>query len=158
MDLIKSNVVAIPKTREYGAFSDAETGEILGYYMPKRKKDIGKGWVIVFQDYWQSIALAGLTGEQHNVLCYLMGQLDFDNYLRVTQKRVGEALDMKRENVSRAIRKLIDICILLEGPKVGTAKTYRLNPHFATKGTRNYKTNVVEWDKMMKQKTESEKS
>lgn len=157
-DIKKSNVIAMPKTREYGAFTDYETGEILGYYTPRRKNDIGGGYMIVFQDFLVSLSQSGLTGEQHNVLCYLMGQLDFDNYLRVTQKSVCEALDMRKEHVSRSIKRLRDLSILVEGPKVGTAKTYRLNPHYATKGTRNYKSNIVEWDSLMKQKTESEKS
>lgn len=151
-DLEKSNIVALPKTREFGAFADAETGEVLGYYMPRRKYNIGEGWVIMFQDYMASLATAGLTGEQYNVLMHLMSKLDFDNYLRVTQKSICDDLSMKKENVSRAIKKLRDLTILAEGPKVGTAKTYRLNPHFATKGTRNHKANIIEWDTMLKTK------
>ncbi|ECJ2098818.1 hypothetical protein ACI5M7_005093, partial [Salmonella enterica subsp. enterica serovar Typhimurium] len=41
----------------------------------------------------------------------------------------------KKSAVSRAIRHLLEFGIILEGPKIGRSKTYRLNPQFGWKGT-----------------------
>ncbi len=38
-------------------------------------------------------------------------------------------------NVSRAVRALLDVGVIFEGPKVGRSKTYRLNEQFGWKGT-----------------------
>nr|WP_250996819.1 hypothetical protein [Escherichia coli] len=48
---------------------------------------------------------------------------------------IAEALNMQKTNVSRAVKTLIEFEIILEGPKIGRSKTYRLNPQFGWKGT-----------------------
>ena len=40
-----------------------------------------------------------------------------------------------KTNVSRAVKNLIEFEIILEGPKIGRSKTYRLKPQFGWKGT-----------------------
>ena len=44
-------------------------------------------------------------------------------------------LGIQKANVSRAIKALIENEIILEGPKIGRSKTYRLNPSYGWKGT-----------------------
>ncbi|WP_147238663.1 winged helix-turn-helix domain-containing protein, partial [Acinetobacter baumannii] len=48
---------------------------------------------------------------------------------------IAESLGMKKPNVSKAVKNLIEFGIILEGPKIGRSKTYRLNPQFGWKGT-----------------------
>jgi len=68
-----------------------------------------------------------------------MGKLDFENYICLTQKSVAEALRMRKPNVSRAFKKLVEKGIIHEGPKIGKTKTYRLDPSFGYKGrSKNY--------------------
>ncbi|KAA2022514.1 hypothetical protein EA217_24290, partial [Escherichia coli] len=45
------------------------------------------------------------------------------------------ALEMQKTHVSRAVRALLDVGVIFEGPKVGRSKTYRLNEQFGWKGT-----------------------
>ena len=43
----------------------------------------------------------------------------------------------------------VDLDIIAEGPHVGNAKTYRLNPYMAHKG-RNQKQTIIEYDELKK--------
>lgn len=76
-----------------------------------------------------------LNYEQFRVLMMLLADLDYENYIQITQQSIAESLDMQKSNVSRAVKGLLDLQIVLEGPKVGRSKTYRLNEQFGWKGT-----------------------
>lgn len=76
-----------------------------------------------------------LNGEQFKVLMMLLADLDYENYIQVAQADIAEALGMQKTNVSRSVKSLIDLGVMLEGPKIGRSKTYRLNPQFGWKGT-----------------------
>ncbi|WP_270371253.1 helix-turn-helix transcriptional regulator [Escherichia coli] len=76
-----------------------------------------------------------LNHDQMRVLMALLAELDYENYIQVAQIDIAEALTMQKTNVSRAVKNLIDFGIILEGPKIGRSKTYRLNPQFGWKGT-----------------------
>ena len=76
-----------------------------------------------------------LNHDQMRVLMALLAELDYENYIQVAQMDIAEALTMQKTNVSRAVKNLIDFGIILEGPKIGRSKTYRLNPQFGWKGT-----------------------
>ena len=68
------------------------------------------------------------------------GKVDFDNYLTISQQNIANELDMKQSNVSRAIKGLCEHDIIIEGPRAGLNKTYRLNPYIAHKGKNRDKT------------------
>lgn len=61
-------------------------------------------------------------------------RLDFENYIQLSQAEIAKELDMQPSNVSRAMKRLISIGIIGEGPKVGRSKTYRLHPEAAWRG------------------------
>ena len=69
-----------------------------------------------------------------NVLFYLYSKLDFENFIQQSQKEIAEGLGMHKEQVSRAMKILTSKQIVLEGPKVGRSKCYRLNPNYGWKG------------------------
>jgi DNA-binding MarR family transcriptional regulator len=75
-----------------------------------------------------------MTGETCRVLFYLLGKMDFENYVRVTQGDAAAALGLQKTNVSRAVKTLCDKGILLKGPKAGRSATYRLNSAYGWKG------------------------
>ena len=75
-----------------------------------------------------------MTGETMKVLMYLFGKLDFENFIQQTQIDVAEGLGMRKQNVNRAMQILTAKQIVLEGPKVGRSKCYRLNPNYGWKG------------------------
>lgn len=114
---------------------DQETGEVMYAVFPVIPKLKTKRWFMAFQDPILSIAQdKELSGEPLRVLLYLMSKIDYENYLQVMQKRISEDLDMHKVNVSKAIKMLVDKGIILEGPKIGQCKTYRLNEHYGWKG------------------------
>ena len=76
-----------------------------------------------------------LSHEQTKVLMILLSDLDYENYIQVAQVDIAQKLKMQKTNVSRAMKNLMMMEIILEGPKIGRSKTYRLNPQFGWKGS-----------------------
>lgn len=116
---------------------DTTTGELLEgclVYVPYRPK-FRSGWFMMFQETLIEIAKdREITGEIYRVLFYLLGKLDFENYIHFTQGDAAAALGLQKTNVSRAVKTLCDKGILLKGPKVGRSSTYRLNSGYGWKG------------------------
>lgn len=116
---------------------DTNTGEVLRgcmVYIPYRPRHTER-FFMAFQDGLIEIAKDGeLTLEPTKVLMFLFGQLSFENYLHISQKDIAEALGMQKPNVSRAMKLLIAKGIILDGPKVGRMKSYRLSPDLGWKG------------------------
>jgi len=116
---------------------DRQTGEVIKgclVYIPDRPR-VTERWFMAFQDSFEDIAKdPELTLEPKNVLFYLYSKLDFENFIQQTQKEIAEGLGMKKENVSRAMKLLTKKQIVLEGPKVGRSRCYRLNPNYGWKG------------------------
>ena len=150
----QENVIQLSKrSRKYIAWTDEETGEITGFSHPvmRSKSDLGKGWVAMYQQAMEWLAEQKLPQEQYRVLLHLMARLDFENYLRVTQKEIAEKLDMHQPSVAKAIKGLLEKDIIRNGPKVGNARTYRLNPRMAHKGS-NIKSTIIAFEELKAQK------
>jgi len=116
---------------------DLDTGEDLGGFVavirPKQKSAFERHFTMN-QSALHSIANE-LNHDQMRVLMALLAELDYENYIQVAQIEIAEALKMQKSHVSRAVKNLIDFGVILEGPKIGRSKTYRLNPQFGWKGT-----------------------
>ncbi len=94
------------------------------------------GFIAMFQALQCTMARDNeLTGDDRRVFQELSGRVDDENWLRVVQKDIAEVLEMHKQHVSRAIINLVNKGYILEGPKVGNCKTYRLNPHVGWKGS-----------------------
>lgn len=89
---------------------------------------------MAMQEGFTYLAKLNLTQEQTRVLHFLFSKLDFENWLRISQVEIAKELEMKRPNVSKAIKQLYEVGIIHKGPKVGTSWTYRLDPYFGWKG------------------------
>lgn len=72
--------------------------------------------------------------DTYRVFLQLCGKLQTENYLVISQTEIANNLSMKRPNVSRAVKELLDLRIILKGTKIGVQQTYRLNPNFGWKG------------------------
>ena len=116
---------------------DTSTGEVTGSFVavvrPKQKSSFERHFTMN-QAALLSIANE-LNHDQTRVLLALLADLDYENYIQVAQADICKSLSMLKPNVSRAVRGLLEREILLEGPKVGRSKTYRLNPQYGWKGT-----------------------
>lgn len=134
----ENKISFLPKEKKYIMVTD-EDGKIKGCF-PLKKKNLGNGWVAVYQKVITQVAKEKLTGEQCSVFLYLLGKVDFENYLTVSQNEISEELGIHRVNVNKAIKKLKDLNLIIEGPRAGLHKTYRLNPYVAHKGTNRNET------------------
>ena len=128
-----------PSFRNIGSY-DKNTGElledvVLALQYKKRVNGFAEGWIAMNQGALEAFVKAGLQGRDYDVLFSVLQILDFNNYIQLCQGNIVEKLNMKKENVSRSIRKLIEIGALIEGPRIGASKTYRLDPEFGWKGS-----------------------
>lgn len=116
---------------------DLETGEELGGFVavirPKQKSSFQRHFTM---NQAALITIANeLNHDQMRVLMALLADLDYENYIQVAQIDIANALNMQKTHVSRAVKNLIEFGVIIEGPKIGRSKTYRLNPQFRWKGT-----------------------
>jgi DNA-binding transcriptional ArsR family regulator len=125
------------KQREVGSV-DLETGEILPHVLVAMQQKIpngfAEGWVAMAQS--AADLFAGIKNtDDHRVLWMLLAQLNFENDIRIEQSAIAEKLGMQRPNVSRSIKRLQELGIIVEGPKVGRSRTYKLDPAYGWKGS-----------------------
>ena len=105
------------------------------YIAYPKPKITGNRWFMTFQDSLIAIAKdKELTGVIKSVLLFLMGNLEFENYISIKQIAVSKELDIHKTDVSKAIRLLVAKGIILK-VKDGTTTAYKLNPHYGWKGT-----------------------
>jgi biotin operon repressor len=118
---------------------DMDTGEMLDYSLVAIQRKIpngfAAGWIAMAQGAMEMLATSGLRGDDLRVLLLLMARLDFENLISLEQTAVAEKLGMQKQNVNRSIKRLVGIGCLLEGPKIGRSRTYRLNPNYGWKGS-----------------------
>jgi predicted transcriptional regulator len=117
---------------------DQDTGEILEgvvVYCGVKQNPYSTGWIMNSQEALKLLATdRDLKGETLRVLLLLLSQLDFENWIQITQKEIADTLEIKKQNVSKAVLLLEEKGIILRGPKIGRAYAFRLNPYFGWKG------------------------
>jgi hypothetical protein len=119
---------------------DANTGEtiengFIAYVAPKQKNGFGTGWLAMAQDVLMIFAKSNLGADDFKVLMALLAKLDFENLLVINQAEIARELGIQRQTVQRSIKRLMAIEALLEGPRIGVSRSYRLNPNFGWKGS-----------------------
>ena len=75
------------------------------------------------------------------------------NKVVVNQAEVGRLMGLTRQNVQRAIKQLIEIGLILEGPKEKQSRTYSLNPEVVFRGSA--KDHAREIEKYRKKRTKA---
>jgi DNA-binding MarR family transcriptional regulator len=87
-----------------------------------------------FQDAFIELAKKKLPSGAKNVLLLILGVIDYENELRLSQAEVAGLLGMKKQNVSRAITQLVKAGVLQ--PQDPRRHTHiRLNNRYAWRGT-----------------------
>jgi biotin operon repressor len=125
-------------TKQMGQM-DLGTGELLdGLVVLVTKKKINgfaEGWFAVANQAGAIFAKSDLGLGEHRVLWMLFSHLDFENHLAINQAEIARELGMQRQHVQRAIKRLMELEVLVEGKKNGQNRTYKLNPEFGWKGS-----------------------
>jgi predicted transcriptional regulator len=117
---------------------DPATGEVLSQgclvYVPRKKHLSYVRWFAMNQDICDVLMQFNRV-EDYKVLFALLKRLDFENFINASQAEMAKELDIARASVNRSIKRLIAAEAVIEGPKVGINRTYRLNPNFGWKGS-----------------------
>ena len=126
--------------RKIGQF-DKTTGEVLDdgvlvYVAPKRRNGFAEGW------FAMSLNAAGILKhltrvDDFRVLMALLERLDYENLITTNQSDIARDLGMDSAQVNRAIKRLVQLGAILQGPRVGVSRSYRLNPRFGWRGSAN---------------------
>lgn len=126
---------------------DPKTGEMVKVFIPFEKLKHGRGFFMADQDGMVALAKLELKGRTKDVLLYILGKIDYENWLLINQAQIAEDLGMKSPHVSRAFKELEDKRIIYKvqflsgtrwGHKVKGDDTkrwaFRLDPVYAWKG------------------------
>ncbi len=145
MSLVKKKIIQV----------DQETGEIepgIAFLIPVRQK-LKSEFMLASTDGFLRLAdEAGLTGQDFKVLMIYLANLDFENYISISQRAIADRLKMREQHVYRSTQKLVEKGILVKGLKSGKHNTYRLNAFFGWKGriTREYRETFEQHSKLIK--------
>ena len=112
------------------------------YFQPPKNRKYDARWLLLWQNgsdigvsmYEQALMENPLTQTEYRVRDYLMATIGIGNYVFVNQAEMARKLRIDRKNASMAIKRLIELEILLQGPKSGRSNTYMVNPAFCFSG------------------------
>lgn len=94
----------------------------------------GPGFFMGFQKAFVELARKKLTSGAKNILLLILGKIDYENELKLSQAEIANLLGMRKQNVSRAITQLVKAGVLQpQDPKRHTR--IRLNNRYAWRGT-----------------------
>ncbi len=77
-----------------------------------------------------------LTQTEYRVRDYIMSCMELGNTTPINLEYVGQKLRIKRPNVSKAVKRLVDLGIFIKGPKNGANYCYAVSPEMAFSGHR----------------------
>lgn len=121
---------------------DAETGEVLSegalVWVPNRTPHpYGDRWLAMRMDTIRRLTMhPGIGMQEMRVFGALIDRLDYQNFIHVPQTELAEVTGIERSNINRALKKLIDFGIVVEGPRVGRSRTYRFDPDAGWRGSK----------------------
>jgi DNA-binding transcriptional ArsR family regulator len=130
-------------------YIDVETGEyiskevkeeeliaILDWKNKKRNRSIIKHFygekIMIFQAILKK-AVKELSNDELKVFNYMLGIMDFENWIHIPQKELAKDIGLHITNVSKAIKGL-EKKGYIEVYKKGRSNYYRINPEIAWKG------------------------
>ena len=121
---------------------DQEQAPATVYFEPPRKKNYPAHWLLLWQDeseigvsMSEQAKAAALTLTDYRVRDFLMGTIGIGNYVFVNQAEVARQLGVHKVTVCESIKHLVELQILLKGPKSGRSNTYMVNPAFCFSGS-----------------------
>lgn len=114
------------------------TGEVdfpVAYVLPKQRKILGEPFMIMFQQALVKVSKnRALTGTDRRVLFYLIGVMEYENLVPLTQRQIAEELETSQQEVSKSIQKLYDEGYLWVEKTYGSAYIYRISEDLVWKG------------------------
>lgn len=124
-----------------GTVVDPDTGEVAtGHiYIAKerpQRSQFGTQWHSMSEKAHSEFAKRrhelGIDG--FGVMHALLGILDYENMIHVSQAEIARELNMHPSHVSRAIKRLVEFGAIEKGPIISGRQSYRLSPLVGWKG------------------------
>ena len=151
---------------------DGQTPQTV-YFQPPKNKKYPARWLLLWQDgsdigvsmTEQAEMERPLTQTEYRVRDWLMGTIGIGNYVHVNQAEMARRLRIDKKNASMAIKRLIELGILIQGPKSGRSNTYMVSPAFCFSGgiengiksrketIKQYKAKVIKFNDAIKKET-----
>lgn len=112
------------------------------------KKHLKKEYGRYFEEEIINIASnKNLNGTDLRVFLCIIGNLEYENILNISQKKLGEILGIGKKEISKSINKLIKEGYLQIIDKIGRQNIYKLNPSIAFKSrAKNHKQLQDDWN------------
>lgn len=122
---------------------DEETAPVNVYLVPPKKKSYPLRWLLLWQDpseigvsmSEQAEMERPLTQTEYRVRDWILGTIGIGNYCYINQAEIARRLRVHRQNVYQAIQRLLELGILIKGPKNGRCNSYMVSPAFCFFGS-----------------------
>ena len=113
----------------------------------KPSKHLKKSYGRYFSEEILNIAIdRDLSGTDFRVLLAIIGNLGYENIINISQKELGQQLNISQQSVSKTIKKLINKKYLQIIDKIGKQNIYKFNPNIAFKSrAKNHKGLCSDW-------------
>lgn len=113
------------------------------YLQKPKKRRYTERWLLLWQTSSEGLgvsieeqAISGrLTATDYRVRDFIMCRVGIGNFVHFSQTEAAQILGIKQPNISKSLKKLIKMGIVLEGPKSGKFKTYQINPAMVFAGS-----------------------
>jgi predicted transcriptional regulator len=118
-------------------YIDERTGRECGFpvIFGRKRNPYGNGWIMNSQEALDIIAEdKDIRGFDLRVFLKVCARVDFENWVHLPIKELGEELRIDKSQISRSIKVLVNKGVLLKSEKIGRSYAYRLNPDFGWKG------------------------
>ena len=111
--------------------------------VPKKRKWTAN-WVVLWTDeefeaggvtMREQIREMKMTATDFRVRDFMIIKCGVGNFVHVNQSQAARFLKIAQPHISKSIKKLVEMNIILEGPKAGKFKTYQVNPAFLFYGS-----------------------
>jgi len=90
-----------------------------------------------------------LTGDDIRVFLAIMSHMEFDNKFTMPLGHLAEAIGMKRQNVSKSVKKLLEKQYLNRDGNQGQVNHYMIDPRIIIRARNfNYTSIVKRWDEL----------
>lgn len=123
------------------------TGEVdfpVAFVVPKQKKIVGEPFMLMFQNALIEVSKnRALTGMDRRVLLYLIGVMEYENLVRLTQRQIAEELQTSQQEVCKSIQKLYDEGYVSIDEIYGKAYIYKVSEDLVWKGKTENREKVV---------------
>ena len=124
-----------------------------------RKREYQVQWLTLWQFVDTGVTLMEqarlekpLTQTEYRVRDMLLGSIGLGNWAIVNQAEIARQLRVHRPKISAAIKRLIELGIVIQGDKMGRNSQYMISPAFCFKGS------LQEGEKLVRQAEKEHKA